>query len=343
MILVTGGTGLLGSHLLFDLVNSGRPVRAIKRATSDTAMVLKVFSYYVSNPGDLASKIEWVEADLMDHGAMEDAMAGITEIYHCGAVVSFYPKDHKAMLKVNIEGTANLVNQAIDHKVSKFCYVSSVATLAKAENNGLSTEETYWIPSKRNSVYSISKYGAEREIWRGMEEGLNAMIINPSVILGPGFWQDNSGLFRLVWEGLKYYTRGVNGYVDVRDITRAMIALMEGNRFGERYICSADNLSYQFFFGLIAKHLGKPAPSVNVPPSMTALAWRIEAARAFITGSTPEVTREMATTTSQVYKYSSEKLCNELQFQFRPVEDSIREICGFYLNDLNGSGTSLPQ
>ena len=252
MILVTGGTGLLGSHLLFDLVNSGRPVRAIKRATSDTAMVLKVFSYYVSNPGDLASKIEWVEADLMDHGAMEDAMAGITEIYHCGAVVSFYPKDHKAMLKVNIEGTANLVNQAIDHKVSKFCYVSSVATLAKAENNGLSTEETYWIPSKRNSVYSISKYGAEREIWRGMEEGLNAMIINPSVILGPGFWQDNSGLFRLVWEGLKYYTHGVNGYVDVRDVSTVMIAIMDRDLFGQRYICSSENISYQDFFTMMA-------------------------------------------------------------------------------------------
>ena len=333
MILVTGGTGLLGSHLLLDLVKSGKQVRAIKRATSDTEMVRKVFSYYVPDPDELAGKIEWVNADLMDFGAMEDAMQGISEIYHAGAVVSFYPKDHKAMLKVNIEGTANLVNLAIEHKVSKFCYVSSVATLGRAENNGVSTEETYWVPSRKNSVYGISKYGAEREIWRGMEEGLNAVIINPSVILGPGFWQDNSGLFRLVWEGLKYYTRGVNGYVDARDISQAMIGLMEGNHFGERFICSAANVSYQDFFGLIAKHLGKPAPSINVPNAMTSIAWRVEAVRAFLTGSKPEVTREMAITTSQEYRYSSEKLIKRLGFRFRPVEESIREICGFYLAD----------
>jgi len=333
MILVTGGTGLLGSHLLLDLVKSGRQVRAIKRSTSNLSMVRKVFSYYVSNPDELAGKIEWTNADLMDFGAMEDALQGITEIYHVGAVVSFYPKDHKAMLKVNIEGTANLVNLAIQNKVEKFCYVSSVATLGRAENNDVSTEETYWVPSKKNSVYSISKYGAEREVWRGMEEGLNAVIINPSVIMGPGFWQDNSGLFRLVDEGLKYYTRGINGYVDARDICTAMIGLMDGNHFGQRYICSAENLTYQAFFTMIAKHLNKPAPSVNVPPAMTAIAWRVEAVRAFLTGSKPEVTREMAITTSQIYTYSSEKLCKTLNFRFRPAEETIREVCGFYLKD----------
>jgi nucleoside-diphosphate-sugar epimerase len=334
MILVTGGTGLLGSHLLLDLVRSGRQVRAIRRTSSRIEMVRKVFSYYVTNPDELFAKIEWAEADLMDLGAMEDAMAGITEIYHCGAVVSFYPKDHKAMLRVNIEGTANLVNLALEHGVGKFCYVSSVATLGRAENKGLSTEETYWVPSKKNSIYGISKYSAEREIWRGMEEGLNAVIVNPSVILGPGYWQDNSGLFRLVWEGLKYYTRGVNGYVDVRDLVKAMTMLMDENHFRERFVCSAENLNYQDFFSLIAKHLGKPAPSVNVPNAMTAIAWRVEAVRTFFTGSTPEVTREMAITTAQVYAYSSEKLRKTLGFEFRPAEDSIREICGFYLNDL---------
>ncbi len=336
MILVTGGTGLLGTHLLLELVRSGRQVRATKRASSNTGMVRKVFSYYVENPDELAGKIEWADADLLDQGSLEDSMAGVTEIYHCGAVVSFYPEDHKAMLKVNIEGTANLVNQAIEHNVAKFCYVSSVATLGRAGHTSLLTEETYWVPSKKNSVYGISKYGAEREIWRGMEEGLQAVIINPSVILGPGFWEDNSGFFRLVWKGLKYYTRGVNGYADVRDITKAMTGLMDGNHFGQRFICSADNLSYQDFFTLIARHLGKPAPSVNVSPAMTSIAWRAEAVRAFLTGSKPEVTREMAITTSQVYAYSSEKLRETLNFKFRPVEESIREICGIFLKEVRG-------
>lgn len=334
MVLVTGGTGLLGSHLLLDLVKSGKEIRAIKRANSNTGMVRKVFSYYISNPDELAGKIKWVDADLMDFGAIEDAMQGITEIYHAGAVVSFSPKDQKPMLKVNIEGTANLVNQAIENKVSKFCYVSSVATLGRAENKGVSTEETYWVPSKKNSAYGISKYGAEREIWRGMEEGLPAVIVNPSVILGPGFWQSNSALFRLVFEGLKYFPRGVNGYVDARDISGAMIGLMDGDHFGQRYICSAGNLSYHELFNLIAKYFSKPAPSVNVPPAMASIAWRVEAVRAFLNGSKPEITREIAITTSQVYTYSSEKLCKTLNFKFRPVEGTIRDVCGFYLSDV---------
>jgi len=333
MILVTGGTGLLGSHLLFDLVKKGEKVRAIKRQTSNIQMVRKVFSYYTDQPDTILKNIQWVDADLLDFGAIEDAMEGISEIYHAGAVVSFYPRDHQAMLKVNTDGTANLVNHALDKKIQKFCYVSSVATLGRAENNGISDEETYWKPSSKNSVYSISKYGAEREVWRGMEEGLNAVIINPSVILGPGFWNDNSGLFRLVWEGLKYYTRGVNGYVDVRDISRSMIGLMDKGFFGERFICSADNLSYQEFFTLVAKHLDKPAPGMNVPPALTAVAWRIEAARAFLTKSKPEVTREMAITTSQVYRYSNEKIKKALDFDFIPVEESIRNICGFFIKD----------
>ncbi len=333
MILVTGGTGLLGSHLLFNLLKSGRKVRAIKRVTSDTGMVLKVFSYYSDNPEELFNKIEWVNADLLDSGTMEDAVQGIDEIYHAGAVVSFYPGDHKSMLKVNIEGTAGLVNLALEQKVGKFCYVSSVATMGLAENGSASTEETYWVPSRRNSVYSISKYGAEREIWRGIEEGLNAVIVNPSFILGPGFWHDNSGLFRLVWEGLNYYTPAINVYVDVRDVTKAMMELMEGNHFGQRYICSAGGLTYLDFFTLIATYLGKPAPSVKVSPWMMSAAWRIEAVRSFLTRSKPELTREMAATTTQNYFFSNEKLCKTLDFTFRPLEDSIREFCGFFLKD----------
>ncbi|MBE0647253.1 MAG: NAD-dependent epimerase/dehydratase family protein [Bacteroidales bacterium] len=335
MILVTGGTGLLGSHLLLELVKQKKPVRAIYRDARKKEMVRKVFSYYSENPDELFSGIEWIEADLLDYESIERSLDNITEIYHSGAIVSFYPKDHKKMLKVNIEGTANLVNLAIEKKVAGFCYVSSVATLGRAENDGESNEETFWVPSKKNSVYSQSKYGAEQEVWRGMAEGLNAVIVNPSVILGPGFWDDNSGLFRLVYNGLKYYTRGVNGYVDARDVARAMIGVMEQDAFGERFIVSADNLSYQQLFTLMATYLNKPAPTVNVPSSMTQIAWRIEAIRSFLTQSKPEVTREMATTTSQVYTYSNKKLKERLGFTFITPEESIREICRFYLNDIS--------
>jgi len=333
MILVTGGTGLLGSHILLDLTRRGYKVRAIKRETGNTARVRKVFSYYVDDPDTLLAQVEWVDADLLDFQGIEEALDGIDVIYHAGAVVSFYPKDHKRMLKVNIEGTANLVNLAIEKKVKKFCYISSVATLGRADNDNLTDEESHWKPSNKNSVYAKSKYGAEREIWRAMEEGLNAVIVNPSVILGPGFWNDNSGLFRLVWQGLNYYTKGVNGYVDARDVSRAAIELMEKNVFGERFIVSSENLSYEQLFSTMAKYLDKPAPKINVPPVLTGLAWRVEWMRSHLTGSKPEVTREMAITTTQVYEYSNEKIKKRIGFEFVPTETSIKEICGFFLKD----------
>ena len=171
------------------------------------------------------------------------------------------------------------------------------------------------------------------EVWRGVQEGLNAVIVNPSVILGPGFWNDNSGLFRLVWEGLKFYTRGVNGYVDVNDVTRAMIMLMDQNRFNERYIVSSENITYQQLFVWMAKYLDKPAPRINIPPIMTQIAWRTEALRALFTGSLPDITREMAVTASQKYMYSNKKICTSTGFSFKPVEQSIREICEFFVKD----------
>ena len=334
MILVTGGTGLLGSHLLFDLVSSGKQVRALKRKSSNTDMVRKIFSYYSADVDKLFARIQWVDGNIMDFASVDDALEGIEYVYHAGAVVSFYPKDHKEMLRTNIEGTANLVNMCIARKIRKFCYVSSVAVLGRAVNTGISDETTWWQPSKKNSVYGQSKFGAEREIWRGMEEGLNAYIVNPSVILGPGFWDGgNSGLFSLVWKGLKYYTRGINGYIDVRDLSKAMRMLMESDISGERFIVSSENCSYQQVFEYMAKHLGKPAPKINVPPALTDIAWRVEAVRSFIMRTKPEVTKEMATTTAQIYTYSNEKIKKAIGFEFKPVEQSIKEICEIFLKE----------
>lgn len=323
----------MGSHLLFELISSGKPVRAIRRQSSDTGMIRKIFSYYSDQADILASKIEWVCADLLDFGSIEDALEGITEIYHAGAVVSLYPSDHKDMLKVNIDGTANLVNLAVERNIGKFCYVSSVSTLGTAENNGLTTEETFWATSGKNSTYAVSKYGAEREVWRGMEEGLKAVVVNPSVILGPGFWDDNSGFFRLVWEGLKYYTKGTNGFVDVRDVVKAMIFVMENDLFNERFIISCDNITYRELFSLIAKHLGKPLPSVHVPPWLGNLAWRAEKLRSFLTGSKPGLTKEMAVSTSQQYRFSNEKIRKASGLGFIPLEESIRQTCEIFKKD----------
>ncbi len=334
MILVTGGTGLLGSHLLFDLAKNGKMIRAIRRSTSDTGMVKKIFSYYSDKPDALLKNIEWMEADLLDLPALEDSLEDVTEIYHAGAVVSFFPSDYSRMRQVNIKGTENLVNLAIDKKVSKFCHVSSVSTLGRAENDGITDEETHWQHSRKNTRYSIYKYSGEREVWRGMEEGLPAVIVNPSVIIGPGFWDDNSGLFPLVWKGLKYYTTGINGFVDVKDVTGVMIRLMNNNAFGERFILSSENISYQDLFILIAKYLDKPAPRIHVPSPIAHLAWRIEKARTYISRSHPEITRDIALTTTQKYFYSNEKIRKRIGYEFRSVEDAVKDTCSLFLRDI---------
>jgi len=334
MILVTGGTGLLGSHLLFELSQSGKPLRALKRPSSNTAIVRKVFSYYSTEADLLFKRIEWFDADLKDFSALEEALNGITEVYHCGAVVSFFPKDYSAMMKVNIEGTANLVNLCLGNNIERFLYVSSIATLGRADNDGLTTEETLWKTSAGNTRYSISKYGAEREVWRGMEEGLSAVIVNPSVILGPGFWHANSGLFPLVYKGLKYYPAGINGFVDVRDIVKIMVKLMEQNISRERFIINSENVSYRQLFSWIAHYLNKPAPTTYVSPSLSGVAWRLEMLRSKITRSVPELTRDMALTSSQKYSYSNEKVRNVLGYDFIPVEKSVSEICQKFLEDI---------
>ena len=333
MILITGATGLLGAHLLLELLRDGRAVRAIRREHSDLARVRNLFRYYVPDPDEWLSKVEWVQADLLDNGSIGDALQGVEEVYHAAALVSFSHRDHQKMLKVNIEGTAGLVNQAIYSGVKKFAHVSSIATLGRAENDGISDEETYWVPSPKNSVYSISKYGAEREVWRGMEEGLRAVIINPSVILGPGFWSGNSALFRLVDRGLKFYTRGVNGYVDVRDVVKSLILLMNGNHFGERFVCSAGDLSYEELFGKMAGYLEKPRPMFYVPSAFSSLAWRLDAARALLTRTGPVITRELATTAYQVYRYSSAKLVRAIPFTFTSLDETIKEVCRHYRAD----------
>lgn len=247
-------------------------------------------------------------------------------------MVSYQSVDKPLMIKVNTDCTANLVNLSIERKVGKFLHVSSVSTLGRGDY-GHTNELTYWKDSAKNTAYSISKYGGEREVCRGMEAGLNAIIINPSFILGPGFWGRNSGLFPLVYKGLKFYPGGINGYVDVRDVVKTMILLMERNLFNDRFIINSENISYQQLFMWIAAYLRKPAPNIYVSPAISRVVWRIEALRSFITQSKSKITKEIAFTTSQKYFYSNDKIRKAIGYKFMPVEESIKEICDFFLND----------
>lgn len=335
MIFVTGSTGLVGAHLLVQLSNSGKTVKALRRNSSDLQFVKRVFSRHASDAENQFNRIVWVEGDLLDVGNLSTLLDDVTEIYHCAAVVSFHPSLHQSMLHTNINGTANLVNAALQKGGIRFCHVSSIAALGRSENNQAVTENALWKNSKDNSAYAISKYGAEREVWRGIAEGLNAVIVNPSVILGPGNWKSGSSeLFHLVWKGLKFYTSGITGFVDVRDVVASMIALMQGAHFGERYIVSAENISYKDLFSWIANDLHKRPPTIHVKPWMSEIAWRLMAIKSIFSTKKPAITRETARSSVRKKHYSSEKLIATTGFVFIPIRKSISEICTQFLAEM---------
>jgi nucleoside-diphosphate-sugar epimerase len=336
MILVTGGTGLVGAHLLYELTSKGKSVRVLKREESNTANVKKVFSYYTSVPEKLLELIEWKDADLMDVYSLTEAMEGVTEVYHCAAMVSFNPKDEKEMMDINVQGTANMVNAALEKKINKFCHVSSIASIGKPENAVLYDETMFWKNSPDNSKYAISKYGAEREVWRAAEEGLNVCIVNPSLIVGPGNWtQSSSNMFTKAYKGIKFYTDGVNGFVDVRDVATAMVLLMDKNVFAERFLITAENKSYKYFFDLIHEQFGKPKPSIKAGKFLTGFAWRMEKLRFWIAGSNPLITKETARSAHKKSNYSNAKILKQFpDYKFISLQQSVKDTCEKFLMEL---------
>lgn len=335
MILVSGGTGLVGAHLLFDLTKSGKRVRALKRHSSNIANVKKVFSYYTSEAENLLKQVEWVDADLLDIFSLFEAMEGVTEVYHCAAMVSFESKYADEMMKINIEGTANMVNAALEKGIKKFCHVSSIAAIGKSEHATLSSEENFWKSSPENSNYAISKYGAEREVWRASEEGLNVIIVNPSLIIGAGNWQQSSSnMFSKAFAGIKYYTDGVNGFIDVRDVAALMVRLMESSISNQRFLLSNENSSYRHFFDLIHQEFGKPESTIKVGKILSSFAWRAEKVRCLFSGASPLITEETANSANRVSQFSNEKIRKAFpDYIFIPLEKSIKDTCRLFLKD----------
>jgi dihydroflavonol-4-reductase len=335
LILVTGGTGLVGTHLLYDLCKAGKRVRVLKRSNSNISNVKKVFSYYSPDPEVLLRNIEWLDADLLDVYSLAEAMEGITEVYHCAAMVSFESSHQSEMMRTNIEGTANMVNAALEKGIRKFCHVSSIATLGRAENGALTTEETFWKSSPENSNYSISKYGAEREVWRASEEGLNVIIVNPSLIVGPGNWeQSSSNMFSKGYNGIKFYSSGINGFVDVRDVSSLMVRLMEGNTSNQRFLINAENASFRHFFDLIHTGFNKPVSNIKAGKFLSSFAWRAEKFRSILTGSVPLITMETARSAHRISRFSNEKILKLFpDHTFISLERSISDTCKLFLKD----------
>lgn len=335
MILVTGATGLVGSHLVYNLCRAGKQVRAIKRSNSNVANVRKVFSYYTNTPDELLKNIEWIDADLMDVYSLMDAMEGITEVYHCAAMVSFEQKYEKEMMRFNIEGTANMVNAAIAKRINKFLHVSSIATIGKAKNEELCTEELFWKSSPDNSNYSISKYGAEREVWRASKEGLNVVIVNPSIIIGGGNWQQtSSNMFSKASKGILFYTHGANGFIDVRDVAALMVKLMESEITNQRYILSTQSIAFRTYFDWMHIAFNKPKSKIKAGKLLSTCGWMVENIRHFTTGATPLITKETARSAHHRSFYSNKKVTTLFpDYTFIPVEEAVKYWCNLFKKD----------
>ncbi|MGK0412389.1 MAG: dihydroflavonol-4-reductase [Polaribacter sp.] len=331
MILVTGGTGLVGSHLLYHLSLENDKIRAIYRTASSLEKVKKVFSFYTDDE-KLFSKIEWFQADITEVPAMMPAFVAVKQVYHCAAFISFNLKDYREMRKVNIYGTAIIVNLAIDAKIDKLCFVSSIAAVGDSLKRNIITEKNEWNKELDNSGYSITKFGAEMEVWRASQEGVEVVIVNPGVILGSGFWNAGSGkIFSQVYKGLKYYTEGVTGFVSVQDVVKPMILLMNSTVKNERFILVSENKSFKEIFFLIADAFDKKRPSKKVKPWQTAIFWRITWGISKITRVPPLLSKYSAKSAHSISEYSSEKIEKAVNFKFEKLEKSIKRICEAYL------------
>jgi nucleoside-diphosphate-sugar epimerase len=330
MIFVTGGTGLIGAHLLYELTKAGRSVKALKRETSNLRQVKKIFSYYTDEPEILFEKIEWVNGDILDYFSLENLLEDVTEVYHCAAIVSFRSDERQKMISNNVAGTENVVNAALENGVEKICHVSSIAALGRLQNEQPVTEETNWVPSKKVTGYSESKFFSEAEIWRGIEEGLNAVIVNPSIVLGPGNWDAGSPkLFKTIWDGMPFYTKGITGFVDVKDVVKAMILLMETSNFemakNQRFLLNSEDTSYQNLFNQIADELDKPKPKYYTSDWLLGIVWRAATLWGWITRRPSMITREAVSNSNRINHFEGSKITRALNFSYLPLSESIRQ------------------
>lgn len=318
MVFLTGATGLIGSFIAENLLSNGYEVKALVRNTNNS----------------FDSRINIVEGDLLDPLLLNKEIAGCEYVIHCAAIVSFSSKMADEMMLINIEGTRNIVNASLLNNVKKLVHISSIAAIGRDEKSDIITENTAWTDSEMNTNYAKSKYLSELEVWRGVEEGLNSIILNPSVVLGVGNWNKSSSkLFKYVFDEKPFYTNGNLNVVDVRDVASLTIKALESNIVNERYIVSNTTLTYKNFFEELADRFHKKAPSILVSPLMAAIAWRVEWLKSLFTNKEPLVTRETARQSRSQYVYINDKVIADFNHQFHPLNITLDWACDAYLSN----------
>lgn len=326
MILVTGGTGFLGSYLIRYLLKYGFQVKALRRPASDLSLL-----------GEAAAKVQWATGDVLDISSLENAFDGVDKVYHAASVVSFAPSERKMMMKVNVEGTANVVNMALARQVRKLLYVSSSSALRKAGSDELIDEAAELEKNGLDTFYGVSKFLGETEVWRGIAEGLNAVIVNPAMLLGAGRWSDSSAqIFDAVAKGQLFYPTGATGYADVRDCARIMIQLMELPVSGERFIINAENRKFRDIIFEIADQLGCRRPPLPLEQWAIPAGRMLDWIRAKLTGSRKVFSSEVARLTSTTVGYSNQKIKAALNYQFIPISESIADTVRKYKESVAG-------
>ncbi len=326
MILVTGGTGFLGAYIIKNLVEKNIPVRAIRRSAK--------LPFFI--PREILDKVEWVEGDILDVVSLGEAMEGVERVIHAAAIVSFSKAERKKMYQVNVEGTANVVNAALENDIQRLVHVSSIAALGRTTKAELVTEEKKWEESHNNTHYAISKHHAEMHVWRAFAEGLNGVIINPSTILGYGDWHQSScAIFKNAYKEFSWYTKGINGFVGVEDVAEAAVQLLQSNLSQQRFIVNSENWPFQKLFNCMADGFGKKQPHREATKAMGEIAWRLESVKSLLTGKKPLLTRETAKVAHSKTSFDNSALLKALPaFRFTPLETVVKNSCVNYVRAL---------
>ena len=331
MILVTGGTGLVGSHLLISLTETNDSVRAIYRKNSDLNAVKRIFDYGAKSPSKQFLKIEWVTANLNDISALGAAFEGVHKVYHCAAFIDFDPNNYYKLKKTNVEGTANVVNFCLANAVEKLCYVSTIAVLGTQTSTKEYSEKTNWNPEAKNSVYAITKYGAEMEVWRGSQEGLDVVVVQPGVILGEGFYNSGSGeIVKLAAKGMSFYTSGSIGVVDVKDVVNIMKQLMTGTFTNEAYLLVNENITYRNLGTKLALRFNKKPPKFPIAKWVLMFLSKIESLVSFLFGVKRKFPKALVDSMYESPRYTNTKVKRDLELSFTPLDQTIERIAKHY-------------
>lgn len=333
MILITGGTGFIGAYIIKNLVEKGFNVRTLRRSDKTPFFI----------PSSVVEKVEWVQGDVLDAVSLYDAMEGVDAVIHAAAIVSFAKGNRHAMYQINIEGTANVINAAIDHNVQRLVHVSSVAALGRTTKPELISEQKKWEDNKQNTHYAITKHRAELEVWRGFAEGLEGVIINPSTVLGFGDWHQSSCvIFKNAYKEFPWYTKGLNGFVGVEDVAEAAVQLLLSDITQKRFVVNAENISFQHLFTMIAEGFGRRPPHREATMMMGEIAWRMEALKALITRQNPLLTQETARVAQSKTQFDNAALLKALPgFTYMPLETAINKACKKYIAALQNGDLSL--